>query len=1662
MVLMVNSKGALKEFLLPAINNADYTIRLHKGIFQIVEDIELQLEVVDNKWRLHQVEEYEIRKNDKKYTGSILKDGEIFDLYQETDKLLTIIVVESSHTFSVFKKYNIQNISEISIGKSSSCTIQFDSFSLVSRNHAILKREGNDFTIDDLSANGTFLESKRMNGRQTLNFGECINIFGLHLVYLDHVLAVSALSGSLTIDENKLNIYKASDIEEESISEEKKNNTKKRYFSRSPRSIPGIYKEPIEIEAPPNKRQTKQRPLYMTIGPAFSMAIPMLLGSGIAILGMNSRGTTGNAFMYTGLITAVSSAFIGVIWALLNIRYSKKEEKEEEEYRFQAYGNYLVEMADFIKEKYEQNTNALRETYLTAREYTTYTDKTTTLWNRNKNHEDFLVERLGIGDMSLQAMISIPKKRFTLIRDTLSDKPQMIYDNYKMLHEVPIGINLLTHQLVGVIGGENKRGSIQVVHNLVAQIAANNCYTDVKMAFIYEEKNNEDKDNWAFAKWLPHVWSEDKKTRFVASNALEASDVFYELTNMLRIRAENVDSYHKKKFIKPHYVLFISNPELLDGALIAKYVLEPKEDYGLTTLLLAEKYEDLPNACEDIIQNDNFYKGIYNALESEEEKREVCFDEVSNKELELFARNISRVEVNEIESSGDMPNSLDFFEMYGVNSLEELQVLDRWRKNRTYDSMKALIGKKSGGNDCYLDIHEKYHGPHGLIAGTTGSGKSETLQTYMLSLAINYSPYDIGFFVIDFKGGGMANLFSDLPHMIGQISNLSGNQVRRAMVSIKSENMRRQRIFSEYGVNNINLYTRLLKNKEATIPIPHLFIIIDEFAELKREEPDFMRELISVAQVGRSLGVHLILATQKPSGTVDDNIWSNSKFRLCLRVQDRQDSNDMLHKPDAAYITQAGRCYLQVGNDEIYELFQSGFSGATYDENMMTNQSAIATMLTLTGKAALVGSRAKIKQKEASRMKWLKSLVRCIQNASEDLNITPTDCLESPDILRNLVDTTYRYLQNAGIDYGDSKYNRLRLEDFIMLWPVESKKVGDIVDFIIQRSSLEGKKLPELKDKTQLDAVVEYLGELSTKNGFTHNLQLWLPVLPECMYLKELYGYSQSSFDGTGWVGDNSEYTLQAIIGLIDDPVNQSQMPLILNLAENGHHAICGTVVSGKSTFLQTFVYSLVNRYAPDHVNLYILDFSSRMLAAFEGLAHVGGIMYENDLEKIEKFFNMMQSILEERKMLFRGGNYSQYVKVNGIVVPSIVIVIDNYANFKEKTENAYEDILIKLSRDGVSYGIYLVISSAGFGTTEIQSRIGDNIRTVICLEMGDKFKYTEAMRTMHLDVLPEADVRGRGLAQVGSSILEFQTALSLEAEDDYKRQELIREACSQMNRVYKGKKARRVPEIPENPVLSEFVQLDEYIDTVKENRYLPYAYNMEDASVYSVDLREAYCYLISGKARTGKTNLLKVFLHAASCKEAQICIFEKGSNQLKKNAEIVNARYIENDQEMFDYWKGITEVFIKRNKLKRAYIEEGLDDYEIFEKMQSETPIFLFIADLTSFVESIYSPSEGVGAMSGFMENITEKGRLHNIYFIACHDVDNVAKVLGQRVYMNITGYKTGVHLGGNIAAQRIFTFNNIPYMEQSKSLKTGIGLTPSSEDETIGRKVVIPLAKG
>ncbi len=1579
MILMVYNKQICKEFLLPNIHNADYELTLERQIFSFEKDLRLQLQNSQKGWKLISTPDYSVRLGEDKEGSRLLKGQDILNIKSKRGERFQIVVIDEDFFFPVWKKYDLSQMKEISVGKSEGNIVQYNYMDLLSTNHAGFIHQRDGWYVEDYSRNGTFCGNRRIQDKRRLQFGDHIEIFGLHILFLGRMMAVGTFYGDLLVKEDILKPLRMPKMAVRDASEIRKKETN--YFHRSPRNLPAIYKDPVEIEAPPAPKLMKEKPVFLTIGPAFTMAIPMMLGCGFAIFGSRLSGYTSGAFMYTGLITAVASALVGGIWAVMNLNYAKKESTQEEEQRFNAYSNYLMDLAETLRKQYGENVAALNQMYPSAAQCVRYDQTNPLLWNRNFTHEDFLYERLGMGDLPFQVDIEIPKEKFTLINDSLASKPRMIKEEFQTLKNVPVGISLTEKRLIGLVGGDKKIGAIQIMHSLVAGITASHSYTDVKLVFIYDDKETSAARDWECMRWFPHVWSEDKGTRYMASTKLERNDIFFELSNVIRGRSQNskeIQNQKKKNLPKPYYVLFVSDPALLEGEILGKYIYEAREEYGITTFLMVESLEQLPNSCEEVIENDPYFTGFYNLMNTSKKKERFQPDYVDPKDLDNFGKLLSEIRVNEVESSSEIPASLDFLAMYEVSSPRELKVQERWRLNRNYHTMRALIGKKAGNTNCYLDIHEKFHGPHGLVAGTTGSGKSETLQTYILSLAVEFSPEDVSFFIIDFKGGGMANLFSDLPHLSGQISNLSGNQVRRAMISIKSENQRRQRIFSEYGVNNINLYTKMYKNHGAPIPIPHLFIIIDEFAELKREEPEFMRELISVAQVGRSLGVHLILATQKPSGTVDDNIWSNSRFRLCLRVQDRQDSNDMLHKPDAAFITQAGRGYLQVGNDEIYELFQSGYSGAIYDEESCGKEN-YAALLTRTGKEELTGSKRKL-------------------------------------------------------------------------------------------SSENG------KEKTELQAVIEHLQEVTKEAGYQKSPRLWLPVLSTEIYLDQLEGYSAGVYAAGRWKEMPKKWSLTSFVGLYDDPEGQAQKPLEINLSEGGHLAVVGSVVSGKSTFLQTLIYSLISKYSPEILQMYLVDYSSQLLSAFEHAPHVGGLVYDNQEEKLDRLIHMLVSLMDERKKLFAGGNYSQYVQVHGVTLPPILLALDNYASFREKTKNKYDDVIMRLAREGVGYGIYLVITAAGFSMAEIPSRLGDNLRTVVSLEQSDKFKYMEVLRTTKIPLLPEVGVKGRGLALVDGRILEFQTALSLKAQDDFNRGQIIDQYCKDMAEAWTGVVARKIPEIPENPTLTLLKENPNYREAVASKKVLPFGYGIQDASIYGVHLDSTYCYTVSGKARTGKTNVLKLLLSAALQKKAEICLVEKDSSELKsvletetgtelenKTLQLENSKlsYVTDSKDLFAYFDRLIPEFVRRNKKKHKLMDEGLTEDEIFKEMSKDKPIFIFLGDLADFFTMVYKPGEGVGNMSGFLENILEKGSLHNIYFIASLKVEDQGLLGTYRGYSLFTSYRKGIHLGGNLAGQRVFKFQNISYMDQAKAEKRGLGYVPDEEEEDRAVKVIVPLAK-
>ena len=364
---------------------------------------------------------------------------------------------------------------------------------------------------------------------------------------------------------------------------------------------------------------------------------------------------------------------------------------------------------------------------------------------------------------------------------------------------------------------------------------------------------------------------------------------------------------------------------------------------GFTLMILQSTLANLPTQCKSFIGINSLDKGgIFENQLSPDTQRTFQIELLNQVDLKDCSLILNNIPIENKDENYNLPKTFGFLEMFDAGNVEQLNSLEKWKVNDPINSLATPIGLAMNGNLFKLDLHEKEQGPHGLIAGMTGSGKSEFIITYILSMAVSFHPDEVQFVLIDYKGGGLVGAFENsetglrLPHLAGTITNLDTAEINRALASIESELKRRQALFNtareklNEGTIDIYKYQKYYREGLLDTPLSHLFIISDEFAELKSQQPEFMEQLISTARIGRSLGVHLILATQKPSGVVNDQIWSNSRFRVCLKVQEAGDSNEVIKRPDAANLKDVGRFYLQVGYNEFFAMGQAAYAGIPY------------------------------------------------------------------------------------------------------------------------------------------------------------------------------------------------------------------------------------------------------------------------------------------------------------------------------------------------------------------------------------------------------------------------------------------------------------------------------------------------------------------------------------------------------------------------------------------------------------------------------------------------------------------------------------------------------------------------------------------------------------
>lgn len=847
-----------------------------------------------------------------------VRHGDYLEIYRENISYDLLLVSVSRVSLSN-RRIALEKNRNLFIGRAQESNIVVDISGYTSSKHAAIRvdGEGRIFLEDLARKKGVYVNGRRQVSCE-LHCGDQVQIMGQTLVCMNGFLLVPAVLqvNGLTPCQQLPMAAVPVEIQEEEA------------YVRTPRILKSLDKGEVVIDAPTPPQKMKQQPFLLTAGPSATMAIAMLASLGVTIY--NSLNNGSYASIVTSAVMAFSMLLGALMWPGLQRRYQKKQAQANEAWRVSRYDAYLQEREKEIETKYRRNIRIWNENLFPSPEHLMQyaQERNRCLWDRMPQDKDFLSIRLGLGEHAFETTIKCPPKGFVLEEDSMIDKALALGEKYSRMQGIPMVISLKEKRVVGVVGQRDK--IMETLRCMILGICVQHAYDEVKMVLVC---NREQSREVEYAFELPHIWSADHTVRYLAQTKEEVQELFGRIDESLRERETLLEEGAPRI---PHYVFFILDRRLTEDAPLMRILLQADNQVGVSACFVEEKFASIPKECTAIIQNDQDVCGIYVKNENDNRFLQFHADSFPLSQMEACTSQISRIPVRTERAQLSVPERVTFLNMCRVGNIDALKIADRWDNNNSNQTLAAPIGIRAGGEAFCLDIHEKHHGCHGLVAGMTGSGKSEFLQAYILSMLINYSPNEVAFVLVDFKGGDMARPFLKSPHLAATISNLSSNILYRAYVSLQAEVKSRQRIFNEaaeqLGIDkiDINSYHKYFKEKKLTKPLPHLIIVIDEFAQLKQQHMEFMSRLIDIAQVGRSLGIHLILATQKPSGVVDPQIWSNSRFRVCLKVLGKEDSNEMIGRQDAALIKLPGRAYVQVGYDEVFEQIQSGYSGAAY------------------------------------------------------------------------------------------------------------------------------------------------------------------------------------------------------------------------------------------------------------------------------------------------------------------------------------------------------------------------------------------------------------------------------------------------------------------------------------------------------------------------------------------------------------------------------------------------------------------------------------------------------------------------------------------------------------------------------------------------------------
>lgn len=597
------------------------------------------------------------------------------------------------------------------------------------------------------------------------------------------------------------------------------------------------------------------------------------------------------------------------------------------------------------------------------------------LWTRRPEHWNFLALRLGTCRLPARNRIDDQDSPEGL--PDFIDRVDRLRERYAFVDDVPVFETLADAGSVGIAGPQGPVAD--TMRGVAVQLFGLHAPNDV-VAVAFADSAWTPELEWL--KWMPHTSSERSPFRDMAladsaptsaallstleehvSRAVAASGSgeprgpFKEDWNPLLYGTDVARAAGEHKSTPPiSVIVFVTNDAPVDRGRLTE-VLERGADHGVHAVFVSPTVESLPAVCRSYI---DVTTGLEDAqvglVRNGEHFEHVQVEGVSNAYMQMLARRLSPVvdASTVVHDASDIPGSVMFLQLVDPAIAEDPQVvIERWRQNNTIvdrsptprprlkksGTLRAIIGQ--GASDAMaLDLRTQ--GPHALVGGTTGAGKSEFLQAWVLGMAAAHSPDRVTFLFVDYKGGSAFADCVELPHCVGLVTDLSPHLVRRALTSLRAELQHREHLLNRKKAKDL---LELEKRQDPECP-PALVLVIDEFAALASEMPEFVDGVVDIAQRGRSLGIHLIMATQRPAGVIKDNLRANTNLRIALRMADEADSRDVVDDDIAASFPASipGRAIAKTGPGRLVP-FQSAYAGGwTTDDESTTADVRVAEL----------------------------------------------------------------------------------------------------------------------------------------------------------------------------------------------------------------------------------------------------------------------------------------------------------------------------------------------------------------------------------------------------------------------------------------------------------------------------------------------------------------------------------------------------------------------------------------------------------------------------------------------------------------------------------------------------------------------------------------------